>query len=115
MTSSLDQTNPLTGMATQLANPLISAPTEDKKKGSTNMTKPPKDQTTMVKIKTKHPIRLMRDGAEHTVTEGQVVEVTELEAKEFCDKEFDLGYRNSFGYIDGPTTMVTKTRRAERV
>lgn len=80
----------------------------------TKMTNPPK-QLKMVKIKTIYPIRVMREGAEVIVKEGNVVEVTEDEAKEFCDKEFKLGYKDIFGNVDPHAFKPKNAKRAERV
>lgn len=90
----------------------------------TKMMNPPKVQTRMVKIKANYPLRVVRPGkdsdgkdvnVEHIVKEGTTTEVTEAEASEFCDKEFNLGYKNTFGNIDSNAIKQVKVKRAERV
>lgn len=78
------------------------------------MANPPK-QMKMIKAKTLHPVRLMRDGSETIVKEGTPVELTEEEAKEFCDKDFEIGHRDVFGYQDVLASRPAKIRRAERL
>lgn len=112
--SSLNIHNPMNDSG---ANPLKGgAELIQKTKEQTHMTNPPGGQSKMVKIKAVHPIRLSRGGqvGDMVVTEGQTVDVTEAEAKEFCDKDFNIGHRNTFGYQDvaAPHSMV---KRAVRV
>lgn len=81
----------------------------------TEMKNPPKKQTRMVKIVVKHPIRVMKGKDEHIVTEGQTVEVTEEEAREFCDKAFDIGHKGAlFGNMspDMPKQRIIRAVRA---
>lgn len=73
------------------------------------------NQTRMVKIKALQPIRLTREGGEKIVAPGQTAEVTEDEAREFCDKKFDIGVRDYFGNSDKKALKNTVVKRAERV
>lgn len=81
---------------------------------TTKMIAPEGPKTKMVKIRAKSPIRLDRGKDTVSLAEGEVAEVTEAEAKEFCDKKFDAGF--DFG---GERSVQTSTRhtivRAERV
>jgi hypothetical protein len=82
---------------------------------TTEMTNPPKKQTKMVKIKAIYPIRVMDGKNEKIITEGSTCEVTEEEAKEFCDKEFNTGYRDVFGYSDPRAVKPVVAKRAVRL
>ena len=79
----------------------------------------------LVKIKVLYPIRRMINGVEHVHTPDQhidpakrrdvIVEVTEDEAKQFCDTKFDIGYTDTFGDRDKRDIKRTIVHRAERV
>jgi hypothetical protein len=81
----------------------------------TTLTSPPVKQARMVRIKAIHPIRTMKGDVEVITTPGNTVEVTEDEAKEFCDRPFDIGYKQAFGNIDPSMARKTVIHRAERV
>jgi hypothetical protein len=78
----------------------------------TKMVKKPETTQRMVKIKTLKDIRL--DPEERVITAGQVVEVTEEQAQEFCDKVI-TGHFNHSGERDIQSTERHKVKRAERV
>jgi hypothetical protein len=78
------------------------------------MTNPPSSQTKMVRIKAIYPIRLGEGKLEHVVTEGNVVSVSEEDAKEFCDKKYLIGYRDNGGY-QTRGAKETQVYRAVRV
>lgn len=85
-------------------------------KNDVQMTNLPVNETRMVKIKTIYPIRLKeKDGSERIITEGNTAMVTEDEAKEFCDRKFDVGHKNQFGNADPSDHSRMSVRRAERV
>ena len=81
----------------------------------TKMTNPPTSQTKMVAIKAIHPIRVGKGEDERVVSPGQVAQVTEAEAHEFCDKKIDLGYKNVFGNRHPSDIQKMIVTRAERV
>lgn len=90
----------------------------------TQMTKPPVEQTKMVKVKVLYPIRVTRTykgkEVEEVVTPGtdkapRIVEVSEEEAKEFCDTKFDIGMKEHFGPLERRSARRTSVVRAERV
>lgn len=91
----------------------MSSPTTTDK--NVSLVNPPTKQVKMVKIKTSQAIRLNRDNSETIVPPGKVIDVTEDEAKEFCDRQFKLGMRDTFGNFDKNTVRPTIIRRAERV
>ena len=82
--------------------------------GQVKMTNPPTTQTRMVKCKALTDIRL--DGRKDTPNflAGAIVELTEDEAKEFCDKEF-VGYHSHSGSMPDAAATRTKVRRAVRL
>lgn len=90
----------------------------------TKMVNPGK-QVQMVKVKVHHPIRIVRDGIEQIIQPDQnadvskrkqtIAEITEEEAKEFCDREFDIGYREIFGNVPKGYVKTTIVKRAERI
>ena len=90
----------------------------------TQMTTQPA-QKRMVKIRALAPIRVDRgefkgQPVEHVVQPGEVVEVSEAEAKEFCDKKIDVGYKGKmkgtgFGSHHPSDMQKTFVTRAERV
>ena len=91
----------------------------DQKKDAA-LVNPPVNQTRMVKIKAKTPIRTMRkEGSmevEHIHQPGSVIEVTEEEAKEFCDKKISIGHKGQgFGNFEKQTVQERFVVRAERV
>lgn len=79
------------------------------------MTNPPKDQAKMVKIKAIHPIRVGQGVEEQVVTPGNIAMVTEEEAREFCDKKFDIGFKDTFGNRHPSEAQKKTVIRAERV
>jgi hypothetical protein len=80
-------------------------------KDTTKLVQPqPEGKTRMVRIKAKQPIRLA-DGKH--IAEGAVVDVSEEEAAEFCDRSFD-GYYAFAGERFNDKTKH-KVVRAERV
>lgn len=92
---------------------------------NTKMVNPGK-QVQMVKVKVNHPIRVIRDGFESVISpdanpdkskrKAVLAEITEDEAKEFCDKEFNIGFREVFGAIPaGDYIKPTVIKRAERL
>ncbi len=83
--------------------------------GQTKMVNAPKTQTKLVKIKANTAIRLTKDGVEEIITEGKVVEVSEEDAREYCDREFNLGYKDTFGNFDPHSVKPKVIRRAVRV
>lgn len=95
----------------------------DSPDNKTQMTNTPKqtqmvsaDAPKMVLVRTNYPIRVMDEkGNEHIYTEGQEALLTEAQAKDFCDKEFDLGIRNYFGHYDERAMKTQKVRRATRL
>jgi hypothetical protein len=83
----------------------------------TKMTNPPVKQTKMIKIKATQPIRLDRESngklSSVDVQPGTVVEVTEEEAQEFCDRKFK-GYHAFDGERsekDAPRSEITRAVR----
>jgi hypothetical protein len=80
-----------------------------------HMSNPPTDQTKMVKIKAIYPIRVGKGDAETVITPGNTVEVSESEAKEFCDKSFNLGMKDTFGNRHPSEAHAKIVKRAERV
>lgn len=77
---------------------------------------PPTKQTRMVKIRAKAPIRTVNDKGHETIHQtGAVVEVTEEEAAEFCDKKIALGYKDTFGQYEGDALKQQSVTRAERI
>lgn len=81
-----------------------------------NLVNPPKNQTRMVKIRAKTPIRTVNDKGHETIHQtGAVVEVTEEEAAEFCDKKIALGYKDTFGQYEGNALKEQTVVRAERI
>lgn len=83
---------------------------------TTTMVASPKSTTQMVKIRAKSPIRLYDENKnEIIVNPGEETEVTEAQAKEFCDKQIDIGYKNTFGERDKRDIQRTMVIRAERV
>lgn len=103
----------------------MSSPTTDVKADAKPEVKPEiKAGPKMVKIKALHPIRvytMAEDGegkpikVENVVQPDTEVEVTEAEAREFCDKTFDLGYTDIFGERDDRDIKKTFRTRAVRV
>lgn len=81
----------------------------------TQMVSAPKTQTKMVKIRAKSPIRIMKEGVEHVIQPGEVADVSDAEAKEFCDKKIDIGYKNTFGNRHPSDIKKEFVVRAERV
>ena len=88
---------------------------ENKDSKTANLINPPTKQVKMVKIRAKYPIRINREGLEDIVSIGQTADVTEEEAKEFCDKEFNIGHKDRFGNLDVVMDKTKKVVRAERV
>lgn len=84
-------------------------------KSTTELVNPPKAQTRMVKIKATYPIRIMNGKDEHIIQPGTTAEVSEEEAKEFCDKKIDIGYKDTFGNSDPSLVHRKSAIRAVRV
>lgn len=91
----------------------MSSPDEVKDAALVN---PPKNQTRMVKIRAKHPIRTVNDKGHETIHQpGTVVEVSEEVAAEFCDKKIPIGYKDTFGQYEGDALKQQSVTRAERI
>lgn len=84
-------------------------------KDQTTLNHPPKAQTKMVKIKAIYPIRIGEGKSEHVVTEGKTVDVTEEDAKEFCDRKYSIGHREGSGGYQTRGAKETQVFRAVRV
>jgi len=83
------------------------------------MTNPPAEQTKMVKIKAIYPIRVPKvvkgKEIEEIVSPGQTAEVSEEDAREFCDRKFNIGMKEHFGPLERRAARRTMVTRAERV
>lgn len=79
-----------------------------------NLINPPTKQVKMVKARVLLPIRLTHDSL--VIEPGNEVEMTEDQAKEFCDREF-TGMTTYFGKreCNDITAGPIKRRRAERI
>lgn len=80
-------------------------------KEQTNLVKPEQKQTRMVRVQVKSPIRTSEG---KTFKEGSVCEISEEDAKEFCDKKFENVYAFS-GERDSDDAPRGKIIRAVRL
>lgn len=94
----------------------MSSPTTDLKASDASNIPTEAPKKNLVTIKAVYPIRLTeKDGSEKIVSVGQTADVTEEQAKEFCDTKFDLGYTDTFGERDERDIKKTIVSRAVRV
>lgn len=99
----------------------MSSSNDNKEVKMVNATK----QSEMVKVKLNSPIRINRGGSDTIISPDQnpdpklrkevTVDLTEEEAVEFCDKKFDLGYKDKFGSSEARDARKHTVYRAERV
>lgn len=93
----------------------MSSSDDNKSPATTQMNNPPKAQAKLVKIKAIQPIRFGPKDDPKIITPGQTAEVSEEDAAEFCDKKFDMGYKDKFGSSEKRDAVKHIVTRAERV